>query len=78
MERASANFAETPTIGEVTLGCVLGYLDFRGVCADWRETPPGPCRLERTLCPLSLHDRDGPAGLIVVANSRCVGLSGGV
>jgi glutathione S-transferase len=40
MERAVAGFAETPTIGEITLGCALGYLDFRGVCTDWREGRP--------------------------------------
>lgn len=29
-----------PTIGEVTLGCVLGYLDFRFPELDWRKSFP--------------------------------------
>ncbi len=34
------NFSETPTIGEVTVGCTLGYLDFRYGELGWREAHP--------------------------------------
>ncbi|MNY61828.1 hypothetical protein D3C86_1985540 [compost metagenome] len=27
---------EQPTIGEITIGCALGYLDFRFPELDWR------------------------------------------
>lgn len=40
LERASAKFAEFPTIGEVTVGCALGYLDFRLPEIEWRATHP--------------------------------------
>lgn len=34
-------FAATPTIGEVAVGCALGYLDFRDVVpGGWRDTRP--------------------------------------
>ncbi|RMX08945.1 glutathione S-transferase family protein [Corticibacter populi] len=31
---------QAPTIGEITLGCALGYLDFRFSSLDWRTTHP--------------------------------------
>ena len=34
------NFAKDPTIGEITVGCALGYLDFRITTLDWRATHP--------------------------------------
>jgi len=33
-------FAESPTIGEITVGCALGYVDFRLAELDWRATRP--------------------------------------
>lgn len=30
-----------PTIGEISVGCLLGYLDFRWPDRDWREGRPG-------------------------------------
>ncbi len=33
-------FAEYPTIGEISAGCALGYLDFRLADIDWRATRP--------------------------------------
>lgn len=38
LERMS--FAEPPTIGEITVGCALGYLDFRYGDLGWRDTHP--------------------------------------
>ena len=35
-----ARFAETPAIGEIAVGCAIGYLDFRDVIPGWRETRP--------------------------------------
>lgn len=41
LETACRSFAESPTIGEVTVACALGYLDFRFSDNDWRSTRPG-------------------------------------
>jgi glutathione S-transferase len=35
-----AKFAEDPTIGEIAVGCALGYLDFRLPELAWRDTRP--------------------------------------
>ena len=35
-----ARFAEKITIGEIAVGCALGYLDFREVVPGWRDTRP--------------------------------------
>jgi glutathione S-transferase len=40
LEKAAAKFAEYPTIGEVAVGCALGYLDFRLPDLAWRATRP--------------------------------------
>jgi glutathione S-transferase len=42
---AQAPFAEQhPTIGEITIGCALGYLDFRFPEIDWRAGHPQAAR----------------------------------
>ncbi len=33
-------FSDPPTIGEITTGCALGYLDFRMPDLDWRASRP--------------------------------------
>lgn len=35
-----ARFSEPPTIGEITVACALGYLDFRLPELNWRDTRP--------------------------------------
>lgn len=35
---------DTPTIGEVTIGCALGYIDFRFPEIKWRDTRPQAAR----------------------------------
>jgi glutathione S-transferase len=35
-----ARFAEDPTIGEISVACALGYLDFRLPELNWRDTRP--------------------------------------
>jgi len=40
LERVAGKFAEHPTIGEVAVGCALGYLDFRLSHLGWRATRP--------------------------------------
>lgn len=35
---------DSPSIGEVTLGCALGYLDFRFPELEWRKGRPGATR----------------------------------
>ncbi len=35
-----AHFAEVPTIGEISVACALGYIDFRLPQLDWRGPRP--------------------------------------
>jgi glutathione S-transferase len=42
--QAASLMIETPTIGEVTVGCALGYLDFRFAELRWRDTHPSAAR----------------------------------
>ena len=37
---AQALTADAPSIVEITVGCALGYLDFRFAALDWRATRP--------------------------------------
>ena len=39
-DRLTDSFPESPTIGEVTIGCLLGYIDFRTVDESWRRRNP--------------------------------------
>ena len=34
------SFGDTVDIGTITIGCALGYLDFRYADEDWRATRP--------------------------------------
>ena len=34
------NFAKDPTIGEISIGCALGYVDFRLPDLDWKSSRP--------------------------------------
>ncbi len=40
LEAEAASFGETVDIGTITIGCALGYLDFRYAAADWRSRRP--------------------------------------
>jgi glutathione S-transferase len=42
LEGEAASFGDLPTIGEIAVGCALGYLDFRFAAEPWR---PGRDRL---------------------------------
>lgn len=44
LERNAAALAGEPTIGSITAGCVLGYLDFRYGDEDWRPSRPALAR----------------------------------
>ena len=37
LEREAASFGNTCTIGEISVGCMLGFLDFRFPREDWRS-----------------------------------------
>ncbi len=65
---ASGLSPDKPTIGEITIGCALGYLDFRFPELDWRamrqrrpleRSLPAPARHagHPTLRSLKTHDR---------------------
>ena len=40
LDDEAASFRETVDIGTITLGCALGYLDFRFAADDWRRGRP--------------------------------------
>jgi glutathione S-transferase len=45
IESQASSFAtQSPTIGEVTIGCALGYLDFRFPELKWRDSRPQAAR----------------------------------
>jgi glutathione S-transferase len=37
---AAAKFSDEPTIGEISAGCALGYIDFRMSDFEWRKSRP--------------------------------------
>ena len=41
LEKESAQFSSDITIGEIVIGCCLGYLDFRFANEPWRPNCPG-------------------------------------
>ena len=43
-EKRASTLADRIDIGSITLGCALGYLDFRFGSIPWRETHPGLAR----------------------------------
>ena len=45
---SNGSTSATPTIGDVTLGCALGYLDFRFPELDWAARYPGTARWHAT------------------------------
>jgi len=51
---------ERPSIGEVTLGCALGYLDFRFPELDWRAAQPGAARWFETFSRLPAMQATAP------------------
>jgi glutathione S-transferase len=44
LDRSAATLAGEPTIGSITVGCALGYLDFRYGNEDWRGSRPALAR----------------------------------
>ena len=40
LESQVPTFTETPDIGQIAVGCALGYLDFRITDLDWRGSAP--------------------------------------
>ncbi|MCE3247777.1 MAG: glutathione S-transferase [Geminicoccaceae bacterium] len=40
LDGEAASFGETVDIGTITIGCALGYLDFRYAADDWRRGRP--------------------------------------
>lgn len=41
LEKQAASLGDLGTIGEITIGCALGYLDFRYASEPWRPGHPG-------------------------------------
>jgi len=40
LEAEAGAFSDPPSMGEIAAACALGYMDYRGVAADWRERHP--------------------------------------
>ena len=40
LEAEAAAFRDPPSMGEIAAACALGYMDYRGVAADWRARHP--------------------------------------
>ncbi len=40
LEADAPHFSAEPTIGEISIGCMLGYLDFRFAHEEWRKHHP--------------------------------------
>ena len=40
LEAEASSLKGKPTLGTVTIGCALGYLDFRFASHDWRAKRP--------------------------------------
>ncbi len=40
LEQDAASLGDLATIGEITIGCALGYLDFRFANEPWRGAAP--------------------------------------
>ena len=38
LNEAAGDFNDPPLIGEIAVACSLGYMEFRDVVPDWRET----------------------------------------
>jgi glutathione S-transferase len=44
IEQAASGYGSRVDIGTITIGCALGYLDFRFPALDWRSTHPQTAR----------------------------------
>ena len=40
LDAEAAGFRDPPSMGEIAGACALGYMDYRGVAADWRARHP--------------------------------------
>ena len=63
LERNAAALAGEPTIGSITAGCVLGWLDFRYGDDDWRASPSRAGALVRAVLGARVDARHGPGRL---------------
>ena len=59
LERAT--FAEDPSIGEIAVGCALGYLDFRMLDLDWKSSRPRLAGWYAKFCEYPSMKATGPA-----------------
>jgi glutathione S-transferase len=40
LNKMAGDFNDPPMMGEIAVGCALGYMEFRNVVPGWRETYP--------------------------------------
>jgi glutathione S-transferase len=59
LERAT--YAEDPSIGEIAVGCALGYLDFRMLDLDWKSSRPRLAGWYAKFCEYPSMKATGPA-----------------
>ena len=53
--------AESPTIGEISIACALGYVEFRKLALDWRQTRPKLSAWYDTFCDYPSMKATAPA-----------------
>ncbi len=63
LEHAAPKFAEVPTIGEITIACALGYVDFRLPELAWRATRPNLRAWYEKFCEYPSMKATAPANL---------------
>ncbi len=61
MRWSEVKFAEDPTIGEISVACALGYIDFRLPDLDWRGHAPQIGGLVREILRISVDEGDDAA-----------------
>ena len=59
LERAT--YAEDPSIGEIAVGCALGYLEFRMLDLDWKSSRPRLAGWYAKFCEYPSMKATGPA-----------------
>ena len=40
LDKQAGDFNDPPLMGEISVACALGYLEYRDVVSGWRETYP--------------------------------------
>ena len=61
LEAEAKSLKGKPTLGTITIGCALGYLDFRFGSHDWRAKRPKLAKWFTDLLQAAVDEGDGAA-----------------